>query len=425
MKKSALWGLALTVASAAGLQAQGLTMQMSNGWAFSFSGNVNAFLVYTKGSVDTSNPFTGTAITGGLVGADEVSRIRTGLLPGFATFEARGKEAGLDLAVHFGFAPQINSNSLHDNFGAQIDMRQVYLTAGGTWGQILAGREIGLYQRQNILTDMTLSGTGASGGTLGAGGTTLGRIGFGYIYPNFNAQITYSTPANKPAQLSIGLFDPSVICPEEGCGSAATAAYQGTKLPRVEAEFVWKGAFGAPPAEGQPAADQVMFWVSGMVQKTDATAAADAPTNPSITSTGVAGGLKLDVSGFSILGSGYYGDGIGTTLMFGQLGGAIDSTGAKRKSYGYIGQITYSPVGTKWMLGASYGDSRLKTTDADPADANFNTLVKSNRSIDGLISYQFTKSLRWVGEYTWAKSEAFSGAAIKSNQGATGLMLFF
>ena len=76
--------------------------------------------------------------------------------------------------MHFGFAPQIQcgygggSNSVngqgHDCFGAQIDMRQVFLTVGGSWGQILAGRELGLFGRQNILTDQTLFGVGATGG---------------------------------------------------------------------------------------------------------------------------------------------------------------------------------------------------------------------------------------------------------------------
>ncbi len=100
------------------------------------------------------------------------------------------------------------NGQLHDCFGAQIDMRQVYLTVGGTWGQILAGRELGLFGRQNILTDQTLFGVGATGGQL-SGGTTLGRIGFGYIYPQFKAQMTYSTAAGRPFQLSIGVFDPA------------------------------------------------------------------------------------------------------------------------------------------------------------------------------------------------------------------------
>src|ERR1044071_9136840 len=109
-----LLGLALGVTATA--RAQGLTMQMSNGWSFSFAGNVNAFWGFTK--QNNSGPAT--------------SSVRTGLLPSFATFEAKGKEAGMNLGVHFGFAPQIqNPGNTHDAFGAQIDMRQVYLTVGG------------------------------------------------------------------------------------------------------------------------------------------------------------------------------------------------------------------------------------------------------------------------------------------------------
>ena len=55
-------------------------------------------------------------------------------------FDAKGKEDNVDLGVHFGFAPQIETGGHYASFfgnqaaGAQIDMRQVYLTAGGTWG---------------------------------------------------------------------------------------------------------------------------------------------------------------------------------------------------------------------------------------------------------------------------------------------------
>src|SRR5438093_8537848 len=118
---------------------------MYNGWTFTFAGNVNVFWVFSKANVnagDASN-----------------SNIRTGLLPAFATFDAKGKEAGLTLGVHFGFAPQIQNPGTHDGFGepGRIDMRQVYLTIGFKDGsQILAGRELALFSRQAILNDMTL-----------------------------------------------------------------------------------------------------------------------------------------------------------------------------------------------------------------------------------------------------------------------------
>src|SRR5438445_9950716 len=204
MKRLAVLLVAVALLLPAAANAQ-LTMQMSNGWSFSFAGNVNAFWSFTK--INNSGPAN--------------SSVRTGLLPAFATFEAKGKEAGMNLSVHFGFAPQIQNAGVHDNFGngtqagAQIDMRQVYLTIGFKDGsQILAGRELGLFGRQNIVQDMTLFGVGAVGignGNAQSGGTTAGRIGYGYIYPNFNAQVTYSTKGGTPAQISIGLFQPSTL----------------------------------------------------------------------------------------------------------------------------------------------------------------------------------------------------------------------
>ena len=96
----ALLFLALGVSGSA--RAQGLTMQMSNGWSFSFAGNVNAFLVYqhqdSNGAVASPGAVVGTTPTG-------TSRIRTGLLPAFATFDAKGKEGDINFGVHFGFTP--------------------------------------------------------------------------------------------------------------------------------------------------------------------------------------------------------------------------------------------------------------------------------------------------------------------------------
>src|SRR5260370_29084945 len=82
---------------------------------------------------------------------------------------------------------------------------------------------------------MTLFGVGAVGNPQG-GGTTLGRIGYGYIYPNFNAQVTYTTSPKNPAQLSIGLFQPSTFL--------GGSIYSVTKLPRLEAEVTYHTTSG-------------------------------------------------------------------------------------------------------------------------------------------------------------------------------------
>jgi hypothetical protein len=394
-----------------------LTMQMGNGWSFTFAGNVNAFEVETFGS-DSTIP-----IAYGLVNPAQgtVNRLRTGLLPAFAVFEAKGKEGPFNLAVHFGFAPQIQNGGVHDNFGngtqagAQIDMRQVYLTVGGDWGQILAGREIGLYQRENILTDMTLFGIGATGGQIGAGGTTLGRIGFGYTYPNFNAQVTYSTPATSTVQWSIGLFDPSTLNGESG-----PARF--TRIPRVETELTWTGKLG--DAADKANTNKVLVWVGGVWQNANfqGHVPSGAPSDSSRNAYGVDAGVKFDIGQLSIVGSGYYDKGVGTTLMFTTTAG-FDAVGDGRKSYGYIGQIVYQ-IDPKWNIGASIGASNLKSTTNDTNIGN-NGLLSHNLLGTGEVTYQWTKSLKWVAEGDYTQASDQGSDKNHEIQLATGLMLFF
>jgi hypothetical protein len=389
-------GLALGTATIAEAQ---LTMQMSNGWTFSFAGNVNAFLTYETFNDDGTTA--GTIVPAG--GISE-TRIRTGLLPAFAVFDAKGKEGNTDLSVHFGFAPQINcATGVHDCFGAQIDMRQVFLTVGGAWGQILAGRELGLFQRQNILTDQTLFGVGGTGGgggpaAGGSGGTTLGRIGFGYNYAQFKAQMTYSTVAGRPFQLSVGLFE-----------AASNGAYDRTQIPRVEAEGVWTGG-------------NTKVWVGATAQTNKSLV-----TDESASSFGASGGVRLGSSTFSLTGSGFYGKGIGTTLMFNQgvcSGGTCGANGGDdlRKSYGFIGQVTFTPANSKVTVAGSYGSNFLKASETEGGEGKI-----ENTLISGGIYLQATKSLKVVGEvnYAMGKDDIDATEDNTSFAPAFGLMLFF
>jgi len=77
MRRVALLCLGLVVGAASAAEAQ-LTMQMGNGWSFTFAGNVNAFLVYDDINDAGIDPLGGEGATG----------IRTGLLPAFAVFDA-------------------------------------------------------------------------------------------------------------------------------------------------------------------------------------------------------------------------------------------------------------------------------------------------------------------------------------------------
>lgn len=427
MKRTALFSLTLALAAKAAV-AQGLTMGTMNGWTFTFSGNVNAFLTYTDpkcggtaSGMDRCD-FNGSTIPSGP--NETVVRIRTGLAPAFAIFEAKGKEGDLDLGVHFGFAPEIQTPfQLHDNCGgnggcgAQLDIREVYLTVGGSWGQVLAGRALGLYQGENLLTDMTVYGFGLSGGGSGfygnGNGTSLGHIGTGYTYPNFNAQMTYSTSASKPGVFSVGLFDPSVIY-------SGGENFAGTQSPRLEASYVWTRHSG-----GTGSADKLMVYASGLLANVKHNNPAVGEKS-SLTPWGLAAGVEYNMSAWQFDGSGFWQEGVGTTLMFDD-GSATDDAGGARQSYGYLLQVQYL-ISTKWKVGASYGLNHLDETSFDTSPASCDgacDFVKYNSAIVASGTYMWTKSLRWVIEYTYGSSAAWDGVKITSNQGAIGMMLFF
>jgi hypothetical protein len=371
-----------------------LNMQMGNGWSMAFSGNVNAFLVYD--APDANGDFAGGG--GNLVGTGEKGfNIRTGLLPAFAVFSIKGRDNNRDLGATFGFAPEVqcgDNGNVSPNYinrancqGTQIDMRQVFMTVGGVHGgSLLVGRDLGLFGRQNILNDMTLFGTGATGGPNG-GGTTLGRIGFGYNYPNFNAQMTWSSAAGKNSQFSIGLFDPSEV-----------GNFTQTSIPRVEAEWTMKSSSGT------------MFWLNGLAQS-----AKDVGADQTLTSFGAGGGVKYSASKMTLVGSAFFGSGIGTTVNM--AANATDGVDA-RSSFGFYGQGMFT-LNTRTSLGVSYGQNTLKGVNAEPSN-----IVTNGAFVGGLYN-KYGKMLRSALEATYAISKDDASGQNKEFSLSGGLMLLF
>ena len=97
---------------------------------------------------------------------------------------------------------------------------------------------------------------------------------------------------------------------------------------------------------------------------------------------------------------------------------ADERTGIVRQLEEFAGSLV------SWNLEREDGTPIPCTAKALFTDVD-NDLVKSNRSIDGLLSFQWSKALKWVVNYTWATSESFSDHKVKTNQIASGFMLFF
>lgn len=375
-----------------------------------FSGSVNGF--YVHDNPDT--PSATTAVTGGIanVGGSSSSAVRNGLLPGFLRVDVTTKQAGLDIGAHFGMYPGINSaawGALGANNGGQptalatsgIDFRQTYMTIGGSFGEFKIGRDIGIFGSDAILNDITLLSSGSPGGNVAPANTTLGRIGSGYIYTDFQPQITYTTPSFGGFSAAVGMFQPLM---------SLTAPAQDQAAPGFQGKLAYDGKFGGNLS--------THLWISGITQRHSTIGAGTAGLTD-YTGKGLDFGGKFTFGPVTALGYYYTAKGLGTTVLnlF-----DTDAFGNPRKSHGFYGQamVTFGKV----SVGGSYGESSLDYANAADMLAN-PTLVDTNSSWVGQARYSLTSWVTLIGEYVHTKAEAHNGNEAESDAIALGGILFF
>ncbi|WP_439546077.1 porin [Sandarakinorhabdus sp.] len=376
----------------------GVGMQLGD-VTLTFSGSINGFYAHDSGTAPGPN----TNVVGGLatVGGN-TSAVRNGLLPGFLKVDVTTQQGGWDIGAHFGLYPGINSvtGAGGANSGGNpqalatsgIDARETYLTFGkANFGTVTIGRAIGLFGQDAILNDITLLSVGTAAGNAAPSNTSLGRIGVGYIYTDFQPQITYSTPDLNGFKIAAGIFMP--------LNTFGAQEVNGT--PGFQARLSYDGKFGDVG---------VHAWLSGITQDHNPVGGV------SYTGRGLDFGTKLSVGGASLLGYYYTGQGLGTTGLFIL---STDAAGRARGSNGYYLQGTYTAG--KFTVGASYGESRLNLT---PGEVN-PELLRSNSSYVGQLRYGLTSWVTLIGEYTHSMSRAHGGNRANSDTLAAGAILFF
>lgn len=369
----------------------GVTLKTDDGWSIGFDGFVNGFGGYERGSVTPGKVDPDPLLTSD--GANSF-RMRTGLLPGLFGFTVGAPTAeGLDVKARVGLYPQINNSNTRNAFGAQIDLREVFFTVDSKYGQVLLGRALNLYQGRNILTDMSLFGLGAPG-PVGSGGTTLGRIGYGYLYAQFGAQLRYTTPAFSGVKLAVAVVDPSQI-------SGGSVAATQTNSPGFEAELSWSTKLDGGTS--------VQAWASGLYQRASIPDGAKNPGGAKKKlAEGAAGGLGAGLSGLELLLSGFAGKGLGSFLLLDT--DALDSAGEERTGFGVLAQASYM-IFSSTKLGLSYGQNTMKETAAELAarETGGNSTLSTRRSFTGGVYHDINKNLKAVVEYTHAVGEWYSG----------------
>ena len=172
-------------------------------WTLDIGGVVNAYY--------TSTSFSGDDATAGEFGnGDTVNNITTGLLPNYLSVSGKTRQNDLDV----GFTISINPGASTTRAGIQNqaalggnqENRQAFLTFGDkSWGSIKLGKDLGIYASDAILNDMTLLGVGAAAGSLAGNTTTLGRIGTGFMYADWKAQVAYTSANFNGLQFTAGV----------------------------------------------------------------------------------------------------------------------------------------------------------------------------------------------------------------------------
>jgi predicted porin len=368
-------------------------------WTVDINGNVNAFYIHNNSS-DSST------IDGGLANkkattsaGSNASSINTGLLPSW--LGVTGKTRQNDLDVEFTISLQPGASSTRSLLGGGgNENRQAYVSFGDkSWGTILLGKNLGQFGRDAILNDMTLLGVGSQGvvGAQGGTTTTLGRIGTGFMYADFQGQINYTTPNMSGFEATVGIVQP-ITSLNLGTSGAVTG---NQKSPAYEG--VVRYSFAANDVTGK-------LWAEAKNQK-----AYGAVVNDDAWVAGI--GANVKAAGFDLTGYYYNGEGAGTTAF---LMDGFSATGKRRDSDGGYVQALYS-LPTKTKVGVSWGESNL---DLASGETN-STLVKSNEMWTVGAYHPLTKHLNLVAEYSRVESENQAGATNKSDIFDAGAILFF
>ena len=392
-------------------------------WTLSFDGNVNANYIYSD-CADHNDVAGGLACVSDTT-SNNSSSVSNGLLPAALTVSGATVQDGINLGFTFGLYPGISTNDGgspnlqdiankdlgHTALGtAGLDIRQVFLTAGGSWGTIMAGRNIGLFGADAILNDMTLLGVGAGNGDYAApANTSLGSIGLGYIYTDWLSQINYTTPDMSGAKVTVGIFDPLNTLGQ-------------TPVNHSTPGFQAKVAYTAGPLYLSAS----VLYQQQRVLCSDVGSCALGAAAGSYVSYGSSAfdlGGKYDIGGLEVMGWYYRGKGVGTTGLFVL---ANDAMGTARDSDGYLAQVTYKIQNTK--VGVNYGVSNLDGTGIDRSTfcgGVTGCLVRRNDKVSLGLYQNVTTNLLFVAEFSRLQSKSDADQTNSSWNINAGLFLKF
>jgi len=402
-KRLGAWTLAALVLAVSGSAPAEVKLVEANGWTVSTDGRFNGFVSHVWGDDRPdgleSLPWVGFNETGdsGQADADgklRKTRVRSGYMPTtFAINVHKKLKNGLTFSGRMELGIQIaNTDPSFVANPTWMEPRSAYLEVGGFWGSFKAGRDLSLFPRGNLLMNYELGhgyGVGFPCAYERVFGGACGHVGFGTLWPDFRAQLTYSTPLfGNVFQLSAGIFDPRTV---------PTYNWTHTRLPRVEGEATAKYNF----SEGWG----FKAWGNGSWQEVgigvDTTVPGTSP--PQVVGRklytqnayGVGGGVIGYLGPFKIGGSGYAGKGMDAfefltfnPIFVSRASSLPNQSRRFRPTRGFLAEASIT-IGSTWVMGG-FGQAQLDRMPSDtPIDTpNEPPLLRSQTGISAGVFHR-------------------------------------
>src|SRR6056297_3996007 len=248
--------------------AQHISFENEDDWTFNVTGQLPVFLVVSNHEGYSLN------------GKDQfATRVMSGFNPGSINFNIVTPEVnGLTVEGFFQINHHLHGPSVQN--AGLFEGRVAEIRVSGNFGSLNMGKGLGVFNSSSIADAGSGMGVGRFAGP-DAADATLGRIGSGYTYANFNPRVIYTTPSIGGLKIKAGLINP-----EKPGGPSAMVE---TATPRVEGQANYVVDLNSGTLD---------FWAGGMYQNVDVVSA-----DYEYAMSGWDVGARVDAAGFRITGA--------------------------------------------------------------------------------------------------------------------------
>jgi len=345
--------------------AQHISFENEDDWTFNVTGQLPVFLVASNHEGYSSN------------GKDQfATRVMSGFNPGSINFNIVTPEVnGLTVEGFFQINHHLHGPSVQN--AGLFEGRVAEIRVSGNFGSINIGKGLGIFNSSSIADAGSGMGVGRFAGP-DAADATLGRIGSGYTYANFNPRVIYTTPSIGGLKIKAGLINP-----EKPGGPSAMVE---TATPRVEGQANYVVDLNSGTLD---------FWAGGMYQNVDVVSA-----DYEYAMSGWDVGARVDAAGFRITGAYSETRGVGADGLIGinLIGNGLAQAEAEATQWYAEGMYTAG----NFSVGVSYGEG---SQDAVSTVLGFSPEI-TNQLLMGFTRYKVTDNLTWIGELQNFESQA-------------------